>query len=107
MNGICLDTETYDAGVRVRRDALGKIAEGLVVGEIINQNEALILMCHQGEFKEHPMLGVGIDDITNDNDLKSWEHSIRVNLVRDNMNVRTVAIDKKTGNIEIEAEYKL
>ena len=107
MNGICLDTDTYDVSVAVKRDALGKITGGLVIGETIHQNEALILVSHQGEFKENPMLGVGIDDITNDNDLKSWEHSIRVNLVRDNMNVRTVAIDKRTGNIEIEAEYKL
>lgn len=106
MKGLCLDSETYDAKVQPQRNALGLITEGIVVGETMYQNEALILNAHQGEYKENPMLGVGINDMVNDNDLAWWEHAIRVNLARDNMNVRTAKINRKNGNITIEAEYK-
>lgn len=106
MRGICLDSTTYDAMVKPQRNSLGLITDGLVVGDTMYQNEALILISHQGEFKETPLLGVGIDDMVNDNDILQWEHSIRVNLSRDNMDVRTALIDKTTGNITIEAEYK-
>lgn len=106
MKGICLDSTTYDAMVQPKRNSLGLITDGLLVGETMYQNEALILISHQGEFKENPMLGVGIDDMTNDNDIAQWENAIRVNLSRDNMDVRTALIDKKSGNITIEAEYK-
>lgn len=106
MKGICLDSMTYDAMVKPQRNSLGLITEGLIIGDTIYQNEALILISHAGEFKENPMLGVGVEDMVNDNDIAQWEHSIRVNLSRDNMDVRTARIDRINGNITIEAEYK-
>lgn len=105
MKGICLDS-TYDVNVQPKRNSLGLIVEGMVVGETIYQNEALILVSHTGEFKENPMLGVGVNDMVNDNDIAQWEHAIRVNLSRDNMEVRTVKINRRNGNITIEADYK-
>ena len=106
MKGICLDSSTYDIDIQVSKNSLGQIVQGMTIGETIYQNEALILVCHAGEFKENPLIGVGIEDMVNDNDFSQWEHTIRVNLSRDNMDVRTAKIDTITGNITIEAEYK-
>lgn len=105
MQGICL-TQNYDADVVVKKNALNQIVQGLVVGETIYQNEAIILSSHKGDIKEYPLIGVGIDDITNDNDTTMWESEISVNLSRDNMDVRTVSINRKTGKLTIDAEYK-
>lgn len=57
--GILLDETTGDLSVKVVRDASGKIISGLTLGNIDYQNIRLVILSDKGDFKEHPVLGVG------------------------------------------------
>lgn len=76
----------------------------LRVGDTTLQNQALILLAQPGEWKEHPMVGCGIEGITNDNDPNPWRRLVREQLQRDGMTVRSIRFN--TDNIEIDAEYE-
>ena len=80
------------------------VGHDLVVGDVTLQNQALILLAQPGEWKEHPMVGCGIEGITNDEDNGQWRRDIREQLTRDGMKVRTLKINQ--DNIEIDAEYE-
>ena len=79
-------------------------AHDLCVGEVTLQNQALILQSQKGEWKERPMVGCGIDGMTNDDDINTWRRSIREELGRDGMSVRSLKINGE--NIEIDADYE-
>ena len=76
----------------------------LAVGDVTLQNQALILQSQKGEWKEHPMVGCGIEGITNDDDNGQWKRDIREQLTRDGLKVRSLKINQ--DNIEIDAEYE-
>lgn len=101
MNGIQI--EDYDVTVAVRKDAAGKIAEGLVVGDILRQNQALILVLHKGELKSDPSVGVGLSDMLLDHDLLTWKREIREQMELDGQTVGNVSIDN--DKIVIDSEY--
>ncbi len=101
MNGIQI--EDYDVRVAVRKDAAGKIAEGLVVGDILRQNQALILVLHKGELKSDPSVGVGLSDMLLDHDLLTWKREIREQMELDGQTVGNVSIDN--DKIVIDSEY--
>lgn len=94
--GIQLDEDTNDL----------KIQNGhLCLGETLPQNEFLLLMCSKGEIKEAPLIGVGISDMLNDNDILSWKRKIRDGLKADGMKVEQIAI-AKDGHIQsLVAKY--
>ena len=91
MNGIQMID--YDLDVQVVRDSAGRIVSGLVVGDILHQNQALILSFHKGDLKDDVSVGVGID----------WKREIREQLEMDGQTVEEVAIDNKS--IKINAQY--
>ncbi len=101
MNGIQL--KDFEPEVNVRRGADGKITEGLAIGDILRQNQALILALHKGELKERPSTGCGIADMLLDNDPLYWRSLVREQLEMDGQKVDKVGITK-TG-IVIEATY--
>ena len=101
MNGIQI--KDYDVTVAVRKDAAGKIAEGLVVGDILRQNQALILVLHKGELKSDPSVGVGLSDMLLDHDLLTWKREIREQMELDGQTVGNVSIDN--DKIVIDSEY--
>lgn len=101
MNGILL--ADYEPLIDVRRDAEGRITEGLAVGDVLRQNQALILTLHKGELKERPMVGVGLSDMLLDNDPIYWRSSIRDQLELDGQTVGSVEIT--TNGVKIDAEY--
>jgi len=80
------------------------IRHDLVVGDVTLQNQALILVSQKGEWKERPMVGCGIEDITNDEDADSWKREIREQLIREGMKVSGIKINEE--NIEIDADYE-
>ena len=53
MNGI--RTENYDIKIDVKKGMDGKIISGLEIGDILRQNQALIMVMHKGELKENPV----------------------------------------------------
>jgi hypothetical protein len=101
MNGIQMTD--YVPVISVKRDTYGRITSGLVVGDILRQNQAVILQAHQGEIKEYPAMGVGIADMLLDNDPIYWRTRIKEQLEMDNEQVESVKIT--TTGIQIEAKY--
>ncbi|MBR0183082.1 MAG: hypothetical protein IJQ05_07405 [Bacteroidaceae bacterium] len=75
----------------------------LETGDILQQNQALLLMLHKGELKERPAVGVGISDMLLDNDPLYWRTMIREQLEMDGQKVGSVKLTR-TG-IQIGATY--
>lgn len=101
MNGIQMTD--YDLDIKVVTDASGRIQSGLVVGDILHQNQALILIFHKGDLKDDVSVGVGIDRMLLDNDRLSWSREIREQLEMDGQKVKDVQVTDKT--IKIDARY--
>nr|DAM78415.1 MAG TPA: lysozyme [Caudoviricetes sp.] len=101
MNGIQLTD--FAPAIRVRRDEQGKITSGLQVGDILRQNQALILALNKGELKERPSVGCGIADMLMDHDPLYWRTLIREQLEMDRQRVNNIRITPK--GIEIDATY--
>lgn len=97
MTGIELHVaeQTYDL----------RIVDGRIsLAETTPQNQTLILVAHKGEFKEHPMVGVGIADMVNDHDFSLWKREITNQLELDGQRVNKLNITSK--GIELDAEYQ-
>ena len=93
----------YDLDIKVVHDASGRILSGLVVGDILHQNQALILVFHKGDLKDDVSVGVGIDRMILDNDRLSWSREIREQLEMDGQKVEEVAVSDTA--IKIKARY--
>lgn len=102
MIGIQL-TPDYAPDIRPQRDEAGRILSGLVLGDILPQNQALILLLHPGELKESPALGCGISDMLLDDQPLLWRTRIREGLELDGQVVRQVTLT--TTGIHIDAHY--
>lgn len=93
-----------DLSVRPQKEKDG--LKGIQIGNTAWQNQYILLRAHKGELKEYPVLGVGISDITNDNDAAEWNRTIREQLEKDGFSVKKVSFEKDTMNLKIEAEYE-
>lgn len=102
--GILLN-DAYDLQVEPLRDGTGKIVSGILVGDSLFQNQALILVCQPGEIKEEPLLGVGIEDMILDNDYAHWRRSITLNMERDQQTVRNIKFSN-SQQLVIDANYR-
>jgi len=96
--------ELGDIKIQVLKDEQGKIVEGIVIGNTMNQNQALIIATHAGEWKEYPSLGVGLKDALLSEDLLAWRHEIRKQLEGDGMKVGSLDFYNKEKLI-IKAKY--
>lgn len=101
MQGIQLSN--YDLAVEVVRDASGRIVSGLVVGDILYQNQALILAFQKGDLKSDVSVGVGIERMLLDNEMLVWEREIQEQLEMDGQTVESVQVTTK--EIKIKARY--
>lgn len=101
--GILLD-DNFDLQVQILRDANGKIMQGLVIGETLLQNQAMILISHPGEIKEAPWMGCGIEDLLMDNDYLLWRQKIRSQMELDQQKVQSVQFAKNL-KLQIDASY--
>lgn len=101
MKGIQLTD--YDIAVKVERDKYGRIVSGLMVGDILHQNQAIILTTRKGELKENPSIGVGMADMLLEHDLTSIRNEIRQQLEMDGQKVNVIKMTHDT--ITIDANY--
>jgi hypothetical protein len=91
-------------GILIDSDYQPLISSGEIqLGEITPQNQAIIIQCHKGEFKENPALGVGISDMLLDHDPLYWRVRIREALELDGQSVDEVRIT--TSGINLKASY--
>ncbi|MBO7052198.1 MAG: hypothetical protein J6W24_05990 [Prevotella sp.] len=101
---IGIQLKDFDIDIKTKRGIDGKIAVGMVVGDALRQNQAVILTMHKGELKERPAVGCGISDMLLDYDPAAWRHEIREQMEMDGQRVNSVTITTK--EIKIDAEYR-
>jgi len=77
--------------------------ESIQIGDTLYQNQYMIMLAQKGEFKEFPRLGVGIEDITNDEDIAEWKKRIREEFAKDGLKVDKLEL--VNNEILIEADY--
>ena len=97
--------EILDLKINVIRDTAGKIISGLVVGNTLEQNKAIILIAHHGELKANPDLGVGLGDLLLGSDYLEFRHRIREHFAKDGLVVETVDLYENKP-IKIVANYE-
>ncbi len=96
-------------GMQLRYSESGQSLEPIVkngtlqLGDILRQNQALLLSLHKGELKENPAIGVGISDMLLDNDPIYWRNQIKEQMEMDGQTVSKVKLTQ-TG-ITIESTY--
>lgn len=94
-----------DVKINVVRDASGKIVSGVVIGNTLEQNKAMMLITRQGENKFRPDAGVGIQDLTMSEDYLPYRHRIREHFAKDGLVVEN--LDLYPGKpININAKYE-
>lgn len=96
--------EILDIKIHPERDASGKIIRGIVVGDTLQQNKALILMAYPGDMKSRPDIGVGIQDILLNEDYLLYRHRIREHFNKDGLTVRQLDLYANKPII-IDADY--
>ncbi len=97
--GILLDEETGDLAISVVRDASGKIVSGLTIGDTDYQNIELILLSDKGDFKEHPILGVGAE--------KYLKSTRRENELRREIAVQLDAVGYGNADVKVTSDGKI
>lgn len=96
--------EILDLKIEVVKDAEGKIKSGLIVGNTLQQNQALILITQPGENKFNPDLGVGIADMLLDHDYLNYRHRIREHYAKDGLKVSHLDLYENKP-LRIDANY--
>jgi len=104
MVGIMID-EGKDIAISVKRDGNGLITQGVIIGDITNQNQELIVIAEKGEFKETPKKGVAISSYLDDEVPDSLLRAVRTELSLEGMNVNKVGFNS-TNELVIDAQYK-
>lgn len=97
--------DVLDLKINVVRDSAGKIVSGLVIGDTLEQNKAIILIAHEGQLKGSPDLGVGIGDIALSSDYLEYRHKIREHFAKDGLVVETLDLYENKP-IKIIASYE-
>lgn len=97
--GVVMDTK-----IQPVYDAQGKILRGMVIGDTLEQNKALLLIAQQGELKFNPDIGVGILDMTLSEDYLVYRHKIQEHFAKDGLQASKVELYKNKP-IVINADY--
>ena len=77
----------------------------IVLMEVTAQNQALLLQARQGDYEEHPEIGVGLPDIVLDHDLRFWRRRIIDQLERDGQLISSLKLS--TESLSVDAQYRL
>lgn len=94
-----------DLKIRVKRSDSNQITQGLVIGNTMNQNQALMLIASPSDFKSSPTLGVSIMDLMLDEDYLGFRHRIREHFLKDGLKVRSIQLESGKPLI-IDANYE-
>lgn len=81
------------------------VANGdLATGECLKQSQQLLLGTNKGEWKQHPIMGVGVVNYLETESAGQLSREIREQFSRDGMRVDSVKIQGTT--LYVEAEWK-
>jgi hypothetical protein len=74
----------------------------MVLGDATYQHQADLIEANEGVYKQFPTTGVGLDEFLNSEDTAEMLRKIRIQFVKDGMQVSKVAY---TTTLEIKANY--
>jgi hypothetical protein len=94
---------TYELLIQVKRPG-GIITQGIAIGDVTYQNQAMLLMAQKGELKEYPTVGVGLSDIVNDENLTGWKAEIIAQFEDDGQRIDKLILNEK--GLTLGAKYK-
>ncbi len=94
-----------DLKIRPVRNADGKIISGLVIGNTLEQNKALILIAQEGQLKFNPDLGVGLPDNLYSTEYLRYRHKIREHFDKDGLTIENLDLYENRP-FKIEANYE-
>lgn len=81
------------------------LIDNLAWAEPTAQHQRDILLAAQGDFKQSPEMGVDSALYINESDPDDYLQEIRLQMSKDGMKVRDVALDA-VGNLTIDADYE-
>lgn len=87
-----------------QRDEQGLITCGMAMGDILAQNESLLVVAAPGEFKATPTVGAGAMRFLRDDDTDAFIAAVCSQLRGDGMAV--VAVEYKNDELKIDASYE-
>lgn len=96
--------DLFDLKIQVKRDISGKIISGLTIGDVVPQNQALLLILAPGESKQRPTVGVDINQMILDDDFLGLRHSIRRNFATDGLQITKLEL-YNSSKIDIQSKY--
>jgi hypothetical protein len=77
----------------------------IVFGFSDYQHQEDLLVIQKGELKENITTGVGIENFLNDGDIDGMLAEIKSTFTNDGMDVKKLAFDATTNNLEFDANY--
>lgn len=75
-----------------------------VAGESTQQHQQLLLISNKGDWREHPVIGVGLFRALKDDDANTILSDIKSEFEADGMIVNSIRMDA-SGNLNIDAIY--
>jgi len=77
----------------------------IILGYCDNQHQEHILLANKGDYKEFPELGVGINNMLNEDDYMPFLIESKKNLEYDGMKINNIKFEEN-GNLNIDGYYK-
>ncbi|WP_202110812.1 hypothetical protein [Flavobacterium hydrocarbonoxydans] len=97
--------EPMDLKINPVRDVTGKIIAGIVIGNILEQNKALIIIGSEGDLKFRPDIGVNFGDVLLNDNLLEYRHKINEHFDKDGLKISELDL-YTLDNIKIVADYE-
>ena len=94
-----------DLKINPVRNENGRIIQGVVIGNTLEQNKAFLLMARAGDFKANPTLGVGIQDALLSSDLLEYRHKVREQFAKDGLKITNLDL-YNLKKIKIACSYE-
>jgi len=83
------------------------IADGdILVADCTPLHTRDILRTHRGEYKQHPTIGAGIENFTDDESSEDMLRTIRKELIKDGQKVQTLRYNETNGQLQINSWYE-
>jgi hypothetical protein len=77
----------------------------IAIGYSDNQHQEHILLANKGDYKEFPELGVGINNMLNEDDFLPFLIEAKKNLQYDGMKINNIKFEEN-GNLNIDGYYQ-
>jgi hypothetical protein len=77
----------------------------IVIDYSDNQHQEHILLANKGDYKEFPELGVGINNMLNEDDFLPFLIEAKKNLQYDGMRINNIKFEEN-GNLNIDGYYQ-